>query len=169
VLQIPVASRCPCISVGCRQQRVELRLRRCRLPKFGCMVHNFAEACGQIFTRPFDPHVRVVLPARADGFGKRRGQSATISSDHSNSLASMRASQAVEPILTGPAAFFNSIWRTVSLPTSSRRMMALSGGYHNHPSTRNARSTWAVAVSTNVSSFSGLRGSQAAKSQCGRP
>ena len=128
MLQIPVASRCPCISVGCRQQRVELRLRRCRLPKFGCMVHNFAEACGQIFTRPFDPHVRVVLPARADGFGKRRGQSATISSDHSNSLASMRASQAVEPILTGPAALFILDLEDRELVDHVRKMIAPLAG-----------------------------------------
>jgi hypothetical protein len=44
-------------------------------------------------------------------------------------------------------------------------------GHHNQPSTRNARSIWAVAASTSLlfPVSAALRSNSAAKSQCGRP
>jgi hypothetical protein len=77
--------------------------------------------------------------------------------------------QTVEPILTGPAAFFTLNSKHGELAdqvTEFDRAVARP----IHPSTRNANSIWAVAASTSLlfPVFAALRSSSTAKSQYGR-
>jgi len=100
-----------------------------------------------------------------------RGQSAVISSDQSNSLASTVAhNQPINTVLAGASALVTSDAQDGQFANDVAEDDGAILGHQNHPSTRNARSICAVAISMSdlflvCAAFSS---SSAAKSQCGR-
>jgi hypothetical protein len=105
-------------------------------------------------------------------FACLRGQSAVISSDQSNSFCvyPVAHNQPINTILAGASALVTSDAQHGQLSEDVAECDRAVARHHNHPSTCNARSICAVAIS--ISDFSlvcaAFSNSSAAKSQCGR-